>query len=50
MRLVFYGVVQGVGFRPAVYRAAKALGLKGYIRNNGSNVELVISGEPEPFL
>ena len=50
MRLVFYGVVQGVGFRPAVYRAAKALGLKGYIRNNGSNVEVVISGEPEPFL
>lgn len=50
MRLVFYGVVQGVGFRPAVYRAAKALGLKGFIRNNGSNVEVEISGDHGAFL
>lgn len=42
MRIVFYGLVQGVGFRPAVYRVAKSLGLKGYIRNNGSNVEVVV--------
>jgi len=50
MRLVFYGVVQGVGFRPAVFRTAKALGLKGFIRNNGSNVEVEITGDHEPFL
>jgi hydrogenase maturation protein HypF len=50
MRLVFYGLVQGVGFRPAVYRVAKTLGLSGYIRNNGSNVEVVIDGDHEEFL
>jgi hydrogenase maturation protein HypF len=50
MRLVFYGLVQGVGFRPAIYRVAKSLGLKGFIRNNGSNVEVVINGEHESFI
>ncbi len=50
MRLVFYGLVQGVGFRPAVYRVAKSLGLKGFIRNNGSNVEVVIDGDYGKFL
>ncbi|MBM4249718.1 MAG: carbamoyltransferase HypF [Euryarchaeota archaeon] len=41
-RIVFYGVVQGVGFRPTAYRVANALGLRGYVRNNGSNVEVVV--------
>jgi hydrogenase maturation protein HypF len=41
-RIVFYGVVQGVGFRPTAYRVAKAMGLRGYVRNNGSNVEVVV--------
>ncbi|UCE73301.1 MAG: carbamoyltransferase HypF [Methanomassiliicoccales archaeon] len=50
MRIVFYGLVQGVGFRPAVYRVAKSLGLKGFIRNNGSNVEVVIDKDQEDFL
>lgn len=50
MRLIFYGLVQGVGFRPAVYRVANSLGLKGYIRNNGSNVEVVVDKEHERFL
>jgi hydrogenase maturation protein HypF len=50
MRIVFYGLVQGVGFRPAVYRVAKALGLKGYIRNNGSNVEVVVDRDHEKFI
>ena len=50
MRLVFYGLVQGVGFRPAVYRVAKSLGFAGYIRNNGSNVEVVINGDHNKFL
>ncbi len=50
MRIVFYGLVQGVGFRPAVYRVAKSLGLKGYIRNNGSNVEVVVDGEHEKLI
>ncbi|UCF08570.1 MAG: carbamoyltransferase HypF [Thermoplasmata archaeon] len=50
MRLIFYGLVQGVGFRPAVFRAAQALGLKGFIRNNGSNVEVVIDGDHKQLL
>lgn len=50
MRILVYGVVQGVGFRPTVYNIAKAMGLRGYIRNNGANVEIVIDGNPETFL
>jgi len=50
MRLVFYGLVQGVGFRPAVFRVAHSLGLKGFIRNNGSNVEVVIDKDYKKFL
>jgi hydrogenase maturation protein HypF len=50
MKIVFYGLVQGVGFRPAVYRVAKSLDLKGYIRNNGSNVEVVVDRDPQKFV
>jgi hydrogenase maturation protein HypF len=50
MRLIFYGLVQGVGFRPTVYRVAKSLNLTGFIRNNGSNVEVNIDGDHERFL
>jgi len=49
-RILIYGVVQGVGFRPTVYRIARALGLKGYVRNNGSNVEVVIDKDHELFI
>jgi hydrogenase maturation factor HypF (carbamoyltransferase family) len=28
MKLIFKGVVQGVGFRPTIYRIAQKLGLK----------------------
>lgn len=49
MQLKVYGVVQGVGFRPFVYKLAKELGYSGYVRNNGSNVEIVLDGEQKRF-
>ncbi len=45
-----YGIVQGVGFRPTVYNTAKGLDLRGYVRNNGSNVEIVLENKVEKFL
>ena len=50
MKVTVYGVVQGVGFRPTVFRVAKAMGLKGYVLNNGSNVEVHIDRDAEEFL
>lgn len=38
------GVVQGVGFRPFVWRAAQRLGLRGSVRNRGDEVEIVVAG------
>ncbi len=39
------GVVQGVGFRPFVYRLAKELLLKGWVSNTSSAVEIEVEGE-----
>ncbi|MCU0860490.1 MAG: carbamoyltransferase HypF [Thermoplasmata archaeon] len=50
MKITVYGIVQGVGFRPTVYRVAKAMGLKGYVLNNGSNVEVHVDRDAEEFL
>lgn len=38
MRITIRGTVQGVGFRPAVYRAASRTGARGTVRNYGSRV------------
>jgi hydrogenase maturation protein HypF len=39
------GIVQGVGFRPFVYRVAKSLSLVGYVLNLGdAGVEIVVEG------
>ena len=50
MKLIFKGVVQGVGFRPTIYRVAKELGLKGYVLNKGSEVEVVIDRDSDEFI
>lgn len=49
MRIIFRGVVQGVGFRPAVYRTAAALGLSGRVWNDGSDTVVDID-DGERFL
>ncbi len=50
MRIILKGTVQGVGFRPAVYRVAESLDLNGHVKNMGSEVEVVIDGDPDIFL
>ncbi len=50
MKIIFKGVVQGVGFRPTIYRTAKKLGLKGYVLNKGSEVEVVIDKNKNEFI
>ena len=50
MKLIFKGIVQGVGFRPTIYRVAKKLGLKGYVLNKGSEVEVVIDRDADEFI
>jgi hydrogenase maturation protein HypF len=39
------GVVQGVGFRPFVYNAARARGLAGWVRNEAGMVRIEVEGE-----
>ncbi len=42
-RITVKGVVQGVGFRPFIYRLAKSMNLRGWVRNTGSgSVEIVV--------
>jgi hydrogenase maturation protein HypF len=45
-RYVFKGVIQGVGFRPTVYRCAVSLGLTGFVRNERSEVVAELQGTP----
>ena len=44
-RIVLSGQVQGVGFRPFVYRIAHAFGLTGWVRNGAGRVFIHIEGE-----
>ena len=39
------GIVQGVGFRPTVYRLAKEHHLKGFVRNDSGGVTIDIEGD-----
>ena len=42
-----YGVVQGVGFRPFVYRIANKFGISGFVRNESWGVRIFAQGEDE---
>ena len=42
--ITVHGVVQGVGFRPFIYRLAREHGLKGWVLNTASGVEIEVEG------
>ncbi len=44
LRAAVEGIVQGVGFRPAVYRLAIRHGLTGWVRNRPEGVDLEVQG------
>jgi acylphosphatase len=47
-KVLVHGLVQGVGFRFAVARAAETRGVTGWVRNRADGtVEAVFEGEPE---
>ncbi|MGI8820616.1 MAG: carbamoyltransferase HypF [Chthoniobacterales bacterium] len=48
-RIVVRGAVQGVGFRPFVYRLATELELHGWILNSGSGVFIEVEGASGPL-
>ena len=50
MKLIFKGIVQGVGFRPTIYRVAKEIGLRGYVLYKGSEVEVVINRDSDELI
>jgi hydrogenase maturation protein HypF len=44
LQVIVTGLVQGVGFRPFVYRTATNLGLTGWVQNTNENVRIEVSG------
>lgn len=46
VKLKVNGLVQGVGFRPFVYRVAKRLGLGGFVGNTATGVTIEVEGSP----
>lgn len=45
LKIKVEGLVQGVGFRPFVYRLAKEYQIKGYVQNLSDGVEILAGGE-----
>ncbi len=46
-RIKVYGIVQGVGFRPLVYRVAKKFSICGTVRNVGGYVDIMVQANNE---
>jgi hydrogenase maturation protein HypF len=47
LRICVHGAVQGVGFRPFVYRRATELGLAGWVENSTEGVTVEAEGDPK---
>ncbi len=47
LRVTLTGAVQGVGFRPFVYRLASELRLRGWVLNSGAGLTAEVEGDPE---
>ena len=47
LRVALYGAVQGVGFRPFVYRLATELGLAGWVLNSAAGLVAEVEGPAE---
>ncbi len=45
-RFFIKGIVQGVGFRPFIYKTAREHRLTGWVRNTGGGVEIEVNGLP----
>lgn len=45
LRMEIYGAVQGVGFRPFIYRLAESYGVTGWVCNTAAGVVLEVEGE-----
>lgn len=41
-KITIEGIVQGVGFRPFIYRLANEMNLKGWVKNTGGKVKIVV--------
>jgi len=46
-RYLFAGIVQGVGFRPFIYRTARKYSLTGWVQNRADGVWAEVEGRPE---
>lgn len=47
LKIIIRGAVQGVGFRPFVYRLANEMNLNGYVLNSSRGVFIEVEGENE---
>lgn len=47
LRIIIHGAVQGVGFRPFIYRLAVNMDLKGWVNNSTQGVFIEVEGDKE---
>ncbi len=50
VRFLIEGIVQGVGFRPFVYKVANELGLSGFVYNTSNGVVVEVEGKSRDIL